>query len=121
MAEAYSHSIGGNNKTLLGGTGATTYSDSTDINQTTSGNGIWASIFDSTALSSLFQSCAALLANNRNAKAQENIARSGGGVMNWMGNYNPMAMMQNRSNSWIWRVAVLVVAVVLFFVLRRKK
>lgn len=109
-------SIGNNNQNLL-----TTYSDNTGVENAGSSNSIWGSIF-SDMLPSLFQSGAALLANNRNARAQEEIARNQGGIMNWMQgitgyNYNGM---QPRNNSWIWMILGLVLVVVLFFIFKKK-
>lgn len=112
--ENYSYSIGQNvskDNVLSYGSSSNTVGSS--------GGSIWQSIFSDT-LPALFQSGAGLLANNRNAQAQETISQNQG-IMSWF-NYGatPGAVTTRPNNSWMWIVLVLVAVVVMFFVFKKK-
>ncbi len=97
---------------------------SSDVGTVSSSNSIWETIFGQT-LPSLFQFGGATLAANRQARAQEEIARQ---QAQW---YNPMTLMSTggvptgsvrRAISPVLLILlVLGVLVALFFVFRKKK
>lgn len=83
------------------------------------GSSVWTALGD--IIPSLAQSGFALLANNRNARAQETIAKQQGG---FLGQYFPgmygNTTLQPRNNNMVWIVLAIVAAVVLFFIFRKK-